>query len=358
MGSDYGWQYIMDGTGNYYRINANDQLVVAGSKEDASIFSVFEANQRIGAGKKSKFYVPVPVENEMESEEEEPLTETAEVKSEVKKVSAAEYDMEHIDWLDYVNMFYCLSTSATDYREQMNQKQSDVDKELCDLLHYVELYDLSADETFRAMEMIKEARIRRRFIKDKITQIEAFQRFLGTSANVSKAKGCITELKKLERRKYFPRELKEMFTGMEGRKTDTVLWNGAEQAPAAVEEHVPERKEVPMEYCKKETIFDKKPNDWPAVVKQQYDFFANIPQYIVNLEIELDELEQSIEDSLLQIEDANYNVTQGYKAFKELKELRNRRKKVQKEYEQLQMLISCFDCGAMADTYGHLLEHM
>lgn len=33
MGNDLGMQYIMDGNGNYYTVNGNDQLVVARCKE-------------------------------------------------------------------------------------------------------------------------------------------------------------------------------------------------------------------------------------------------------------------------------------------------------------------------------------
>ena len=53
--------YIMDSFGNYYRVGANQQLVAAGGADEAGVFSFFEANQRIGSGKKSKFYTTVPV---------------------------------------------------------------------------------------------------------------------------------------------------------------------------------------------------------------------------------------------------------------------------------------------------------
>lgn len=62
MGNDFGMQYIMDGNGNYYTVNGNDQLVVARDKDEASVFSFFEANQRISGGKRAKFYVTIPVD--------------------------------------------------------------------------------------------------------------------------------------------------------------------------------------------------------------------------------------------------------------------------------------------------------
>ena len=56
MGNDLGMQYIVDGNGNYYTVNGNDQLVVARDKDEAGVFTFFEANQRIGGGKRAYFY--------------------------------------------------------------------------------------------------------------------------------------------------------------------------------------------------------------------------------------------------------------------------------------------------------------
>lgn len=44
--------YIMDGSGNYYRVDRTDQLVVSGSRDEATVFNFVEANQRIGTGKR------------------------------------------------------------------------------------------------------------------------------------------------------------------------------------------------------------------------------------------------------------------------------------------------------------------
>ncbi len=385
MGNEYGLQYIMDGNGNYYRVNGNDQLVVAGRKEDASVFSMYEANQRIGGGKKSKFYVTIPVDdNEQPVEPTFPkvisIVDKTEVSSETigqepeeehvadsvdrsnvvnvtKDNTEVGYDISNMDWMDYMNLFCYLVASAKNYQESMAEKHSKVEKEICDLLHYIELYDLSEDESMHAVELIKEARMSRRDIKDEIMRVELFQRSIGTSANVSKAKGCITELKKLETRIYHPREHSELFVGMDSRKTDRTFIREEQNREETFYEESKSEQEVCMEYCRKETIFDDRQNDWTEMAMQQYNFFTNIQQYMINVEIRLDELDQSIEDSLMAMEDANYNVTQGYKAYKELKELRNERKKLLEEFEQLQMMVGCFDCNAMADAYGYIVEN-
>ena len=61
--------YIMDYSGNYYRINEADQLVTAGSKEGASVLTFSQANGRIGAGKKAAFYCMIPAEEKNVEEE-------------------------------------------------------------------------------------------------------------------------------------------------------------------------------------------------------------------------------------------------------------------------------------------------
>ena len=54
-------------------------------------------------------------------------------------------------------------------------------------------------------------------------------------------------------------------------------------------------------------------------------------QYITNIQLDIDEIDDEIEEILLQTEDANYNVAQGYKVFKRLKELRIERKEKEKK---------------------------
>ena len=72
---------------------------------------------------------------------------------------------------------------------------------------------------------------------------------------------------------------------------------------------------------------------------------------MINLEIEIDFLNQKLEDSLIQIEEANYNVTQGYKAFKELKDLRNLRKNKQKELDALRIITDGINLDVLAEVF-------
>ena len=113
-----------------------------------------------------------------------------------------------------------------------------------------------------------------------------------------------------------------------------------------------------MENTRRETIFDGKDNNWREFARMQLEFYANAGQYMQNLQIDLDEIDDEIEQTLREIEEANYNVAQGYKVFKRLKDLRNERKRKQKEWECVSILADEFDCEAMADVMEYCLEEI
>ena len=57
MGTD-SLYYIMDYSGHYYRTNQADQLVAAAGEQEATVFTLAQANRHIGVGKKASFYCP------------------------------------------------------------------------------------------------------------------------------------------------------------------------------------------------------------------------------------------------------------------------------------------------------------
>ncbi len=103
-----------------------------------------------------------------------------------------------------------------------------------------------------------------------------------------------------------------------------------------------------MEYVRKETMFDGKENDWMAFAMQQAEFYRNANQYIINLKLDIDGIDDEIADLMEEIDSSNCNVTQGYKLFKRLKELRVKRKDKEKELECLYILTERFDMDYMA----------
>ena len=103
-----------------------------------------------------------------------------------------------------------------------------------------------------------------------------------------------------------------------------------------------------MEYVRRETAFDGKENDWMAFAMQQAEFYRNANQYIINLKLDIEEIEDEIADLMEEIDSSNCNVAQGYKLFKRLKELRIQRKEKEKELECLYILTERFDVDYMA----------
>lgn len=90
--------------------------------------------------------------------------------------------------------------------------------------------------------------------------------------------------------------------------------------------------------------------DWLSFAKQQAEFYRNAGQYITNLQIDIKEIDDEIEDILLETEDANCNVAQGYKVFKRLKNLRLEKKVKTRELNCLYALTDYIDCESLADT--------
>lgn len=364
----------MDGNGNYYRINDNNQLVAAKDRDEADFFDLRTANDRIGTGKKAKFYYTIPVddleqtENEMLSgfDEEEDTSDNVtkesvtvvSIRPEKKEVeipmvsyndnkSINEYDIENIDWLAYMQHFTFLAKASTDYIEKLSARISDVDKEMCDLLHYIELYDLSEEEMIDVTERIKDSRLRRREIKDEYTKVEWFKKEFATNANVIKANSVIGQMRKLNNRVYRPRQIDEIFDGMKGRETNRSEYLRKQED--TVEEVKKHEEVAPMEYIRKETALDGREHDWLAFAKQQSEFYDNAKQYMINLHLDMDEIDAQIEDTMIMIEDAKFNVTQGYKVFKQLKELRNLKKEKQKEYDCISALTNGLSIGEVSD---------
>lgn len=360
--------YIMDYSSNYYRVDSNEQLVVADMTE-ATVFSFTEANKRIGSGAKSRFYFMTPVSEEdgeeielPQEENEEKYNLTAAFVSAVKeltegemteetKKSISEYDLSKVDWQEYLTHFTFIASGLKEYKESLVKAQSDVDQKICDVLHYIELCNTGDEEATELVELLRVCRENRRDIKDEILKVDMFQKNLGTSANVAKAKEAIKAIKGLATRKYTPRKFTELFEGSSIKIRSNVPRNIEKtvcESNDSMEPIIMEEEEI-MNLERRETVFDGKKNDWMAFAMQQAEFYRNAGQYITNLRMDIEDIDNAIADLMDEVETANCNVAQGYKMFKRLKELRLERKEKEKELECLYILTEHFDLGAMAD---------
>ncbi|MBQ7955518.1 MAG: hypothetical protein IJ282_07175 [Lachnospiraceae bacterium] len=362
--------YIIDGRGNYYRTNEEDQLIVSRDRETADLFELKEANKRINNGRKMYFYSILPADtgtcwqSKVQSEvaacredgrEDEKVKAVEMVETENDTASIYPYDLDRLDWKEYLLHFSYVVSGLKKYQDKLNNELSEVDMCICDLMHYLELYDLEDADYIKAADLIKQNREKRRGIKDKALMVDYFQKAIGTNANLAKAKEALTLINKLDHRTYKPRVLSEIFTDAQiSTKRKKQFAQSEEECLTQKEENV-----VIMENMeRRETVFDKGENDWGRFVSEQMGFFTDAKQYVCNLQITLSELDEEIEQVLYQIEEANYNVAQGYKVFKLLKDLRNERKKMAKELECVQTIAQCFDCEAMRDAYQYCADRI
>lgn len=360
--------YIMDYSGNYYRVNDRDDLVIAKNTDEAAVFSFVEANKRLSVGHKKKFYFMTPIEDTHEeyqnSEEEESVSGNIaeaiisiarDIKSErepVKQDKIMKYDLSQLDWQEYLTHFTYAIEALSGYRDSLAKEQSDVDLKICDILHYIELCDVTEEESACLVELIKECREHRREVKDEIFRIDTFQKNVGTSAVVAKAKEALRCMKGLETRKYTPRKLSELFDGRPVKAAKISEKQYEQQEPIRIKkfEEVTDRRENDdMEMIRKETAFDGKNNDWMAFAMQQAEFYRNAKQYIVNIKLDIQDIDYEIADLMDEIDNSNCNVAQGYKLFKRLKELRIQRKEKEQELQCLFILTERFDVDVMAD---------
>lgn len=381
MGTD-SLYYIMDYSGNYYRLDHSDQLVAGACEQDASIFTFAQANSRIGDGKKSAFYCMIPVEEEPEesllneeladyadakvqeiSEADEyvsPVKELAydEVTEQVEK-NTATYNLSEMDWEEYLTHFTYLVDGIKEYRAELNKKYSDIDQKICDILHYIELCETNDEEAVNLVELLRVCRENRRDIKDELHRTEFFQNNIGTNANAVKARQALKSMKCLENRKYKPRKYKELFENCvlkdrRLRRNDIRVMEEPQERMQRTfyVEHTCETEGGAKEMMQEReyTPFDGKENDWLSFARQQAEFYRNAGQYISNLQVDIRAIDDEIEEILLGTEDANCNVTQGYKVFKRLKELRLERKAKTRELDCLYILTDYVDCEALADT--------
>lgn len=374
--------FIRDYSGNSYRLDSGNQLVVAGSDAEATVFSFVEANERING--KSRFYTMSPVPDDVEESEPETdilsleeevgyeqniadsnismvkeLTEL-ETLEEVEK-SVSEYDLSKIDWKEYLTHFTFLVTGLADYRVSLDKGLSDIDMKICDILHYIELCETGDEEATELVELLRVCRENRRDVKDEIVRVEAFQKSIGNSVNVAKVKDALKTIKGLESRKYTPRKYTELFGGkvFEGgpRKKRNVK-NEVVENQMIIDNDTNSEEEEVMEYTRRNTPYDEKQNDWMAFAMQQAEFYRNAGQYIVNLQMDLDDIDNEIASLLEEMETANCNVAQGYKLFKRMKELRLARKEKEKELECLYILTEHYDMNAMANESANNVEDM
>lgn len=198
---------IVDMQGNYYKIGATGNLVVAKNSDEADLFTLREANDRIGGGKKARFYTTV--EADMQSVTEPEPTYSAPEFDGVEKPTM--FDSLDNDWETMLSKLCYMSSHIQEYQENLNTMLSDVDKEVCDLLHFLEFNELDDIEMLRASKMLQDARRRRREIKDEMEKTALMRAtFLDKEFGV-KVHQSLEQMEHMKYRHYTPRKLTGLF---------------------------------------------------------------------------------------------------------------------------------------------------
>lgn len=341
---------IMDNDGNYYRLDASGQMVVADGRIDAVFFTYEEASSKIGNGKKSHYYKIMPADalppishsatedtassiatencsNQGNTADKTPVSNTESDNPLFRWDLPDLPDLSGIDWLMYLKNFMYVATNIPDYKIHLRAIESKVDQVIVDLLHYVEFYDLDNVQIGSIMAKIKTAREFRRDIKNELYRVGQFHSVFGTSNNICFARTVINAIEKSEASKYRLRVLNDLFSEVRSEEKRQVVCfrdmvaryenifdsdndpfhSPLYDNPACSEEGVYE--EVHIE--RTNTIFDKSKMNWPAFVKQQAEFFRFAREHIQNLELDLNKIDTLIEEALKSCEDAKLNVAQG-----------------------------------------------
>lgn len=192
-----GTRWIMRDRKGKYVPTSNEALAdVFGNKEANSVYQ-----NNLSKALKSVFHVekidkPPALIKQISHEE---------VKSNTETVSVAE-NIQY--WVDKVSGLNGLAAEALHRKEELINQLSEVDKELCDINHYIEFCNLNAAQGYKAYKMIKDRRVKRRSIKN---ELEVLNIILGKKLSESVTNEITNAVSGMDKRIYEPRVLNELF---------------------------------------------------------------------------------------------------------------------------------------------------
>ena len=379
--------YIKDSLGHFYRLNTEKELVAAKNEDEAGIFTFLEVSKRLGDSKKAKFYNAVPVPMDVEPDEkiiekadqnqESTLEVTSLYRPSKEKNSNISHnevsdwlnsfdDLSEVNWIEFLEVIVFINAMLPDYKTRLRDDHSKIELLIIDLMHLVELCDYDDQQALEIMDRLREAREKRRVIKNELYRVERFQNAVGSNAVSQKAMEALKNINTYEGGFYKPRVDKDLFKNMELKPRNLHKCYADQDYNASFAEKTAKDLESGNEVFEMNnpsnervgTVFDHKKMDWKSFVKDQVEFFRNAENYIYDLQYDLDQIDSEIDNILEKLEDANFNVVQGYKKFRELKELRLRRKELCIELEYVEMITDRFNCASMLDAYEEIEAEM
>ncbi|CAB1251652.1 conserved protein of unknown function [Ruminococcaceae bacterium BL-6] len=129
-------------------------------------------------------------------------------KNDIHSFDVSQISNTKFDWNQKVNDFNSFYTELQTYKDDLHKLQEKNEAEICDLYHYIEFFDLSASQGFKAYKMLQKRLKLRRNIKDE-------EKRIGMFFNLNPAEAINGILYKkidgINHQQYAPRILKELF---------------------------------------------------------------------------------------------------------------------------------------------------
>ncbi len=204
--------YILDvHCQNYYRISSDGNLVVAKDSSDATTFSIREVNDRLGSGRKARFYSTLEVADATVAVEELAPEEVYEAHDYDTVAKPTMFDSLQNNWEEKLSELCYMSSHINEYQSRLSQMLSDVDKEICDILHFMEFNDPDDAALLNASKMLQERRRRRRVIKDEMEKTALMKETFLDRAFGIKVHQSLELMERMKTRIYTPRKLDSLF---------------------------------------------------------------------------------------------------------------------------------------------------
>ena len=199
--------YITDTYGSFYALDDSNKLVVVNKEEFATKFTLAKANntiQKVIKPMQRYQFVLKEVPNNLSLEDDY-------LELEKNAYISTRFDDMNTDWKWEMENLISFCSQLKQYRVNLNHMLSEVDKEICDIMHYIEFYNLDAAKGYKMYKMLKDCRLRRRKIKDEYEKVGAAITALANEDLIEKMKMALKLMKGLDCRLYTPRILTELF---------------------------------------------------------------------------------------------------------------------------------------------------
>ncbi len=200
--------YVTDKFGTFYKLSEKGNVVTATGINDARVFTQEEIEKHIGKRKKLRMYNLIDTYDFVEA----PITEDNTQREDKKPIN----DMFNVNWETTLSHLNYMSSNIEGYRSSLNMRLSDIDQEICDVMHYLEFEDLDESALIDVSKMLKKMRQNRREIKDEMDRANAMCSTFLTDDFQLKLQQSISMIEKMKMRKYTPRKLEGLF------KTDII----------------------------------------------------------------------------------------------------------------------------------------